>query len=352
MVLACALGEKHLQFLILLRPSEEDPHSPQTVANRPGLFVSGIKSRLSSDSRKVSFLNLYPWRASGPRFLNCGLRDMNGCDQSLYFCFFTCEEQGRGSLLRETSVHFGGLFLTCMRLPGWLHLSQGQREKSESHYSRKKGSEHFIKGDKLLLSENDETSKLQDSGVSQDLFRISKVSSCMFLRYLCFSYPWKSFHHFSEELKLYPGASLESTVSVFPPRRRLLRAGGHPGLKSSSLASVRGWCTVPRHRGLPLGDAGSRDSWRNRCQPEEEAWIFPHLPSMSIFLPHLLADPFCTRQPSSGRARATSLPAPHIASICLPSNPSSLALCSVYFLHWEDLAELISSVLTFFPALS
>lgn len=94
---------------------------------------------------------------------------------------------------------------------------------------------------------------------------------------------------------------------------------------------------------LPLGDAGSGgDSWGNRCQPEEEAWIFPHTPlHVSIFLPHLLADPFCTRQPSSGRARATSLPAPHIASICLPSNPSSLALCSVYFLHWEDLAELV-----------
>mgnify|MGYP006996551042 CR=1 FL=1 len=29
------------------------------------------------------------------------------------------------------------------------------REKSESHYSRKKASEHFIEGDKLLLSEND-----------------------------------------------------------------------------------------------------------------------------------------------------------------------------------------------------
>lgn len=50
--------------------------------------------------------------------------------------------------------------------------SPGSGEKSESHYSRKKRLfEHFIKGDKLLLSENDETlRKLQDSGVSQDLF--------------------------------------------------------------------------------------------------------------------------------------------------------------------------------------
>ena len=56
-----------------------------------------------------------------------------------------------------------------------------------------------------------------------------------------------------EELELYSGASLRSTVSVFPPRKHLLRTGeGHPGLKSSSpLASVRVWCTVPPHRDCP-----------------------------------------------------------------------------------------------------
>lgn len=84
---------------------------------------------------------------------------MNGCDQNLYFCFFTCEEQGRGSLLRETSVPRWGSSLHVHGAARLVAPLSRVREKSESHYSRKKGSEHFIKGDKLLLSENDQTSK-------------------------------------------------------------------------------------------------------------------------------------------------------------------------------------------------
>ena len=81
---------------------------------------------------------------------------MNGCDQSLYFCFFTCEEQGRGSLLRETSVPRWGSSLHVHGAVRLVAPLSRVREKSESHYSRKKASEHFIKGDTLLLSENDE----------------------------------------------------------------------------------------------------------------------------------------------------------------------------------------------------
>lgn len=102
----------------------------------------------------------------------------------------------------------GALLSTCMGLPGWLHLSPEVREKSESHYSRKKGSEHFIKGDKLLLSENDQTSKsYKVLGVSQDLFRRSAARTlCVFLQYLCFSLPVEEASPFLlEELELYTG---------------------------------------------------------------------------------------------------------------------------------------------------
>lgn len=81
---------------------------------------------------------------------------MNGCDQSLYFCFFPCEEQSRGSLLREPSVPQWGSSLHVHEAVRSVAPLSRVREKSESHCPRKKASEHSIEGDKLLLSENDE----------------------------------------------------------------------------------------------------------------------------------------------------------------------------------------------------
>ena len=107
------------------------------------------------DGRKVSFPTLYPWRASGPRLLKFSLRDMNGCDQSLCFCFFPCEEQSRGRLLREHSVLSGALFSMRIRLSGQLHLSPGSEGSLKATVLERK-TEHFTEGDKLLLSENDE----------------------------------------------------------------------------------------------------------------------------------------------------------------------------------------------------
>lgn len=126
-----------------------------------------------------------------------------------------------------------------------------------------------------------------------------------------------------EELELYSGASLEHRFCL-PSRKHLLRTGeGHPGLKSPSpLASVRVWCTVPPQR-LPLGDVGlGGASWRNRCQPGEEAWIFPQTLSMcpSSFPTSLqiLSEPDSPAgvDKALDRVGATQLPAPHIASIC------------------------------------
>ena len=107
------------------------------------------------DGRKVSFPTLYPWRASGPRLLKFSLRDMNGCDQSLCFCFFPCEEQSRGRLLREHFVLSGALFSMRIRLSGQLHLSPGSEGSLKATVLERK-TEHFTEGDKLLLSENDE----------------------------------------------------------------------------------------------------------------------------------------------------------------------------------------------------
>lgn len=189
--------------------------------------------------------------------------------------------------------------------------------------------------------------KLQGSGVSQDLFRrcaARTLAECSCN--ICAShYPRKSFTISLRGVETIPWGVTEEHSFCLPSQEAFVE----DWRRSPRVEVIQpaGFCESLVHgaptQSLPLGDVGSGgDSWRSRCQPEEEAWIFPHpLLHVSIFLPHLLADPFCTRQPSSGRARATSLPAPHIASICLPSNPSSLALCSVYFLHWEDLAELV-----------
>ena len=80
---------------------------------------------------------------------------MNGCDQSLCFCFFPCEEQSRGRLLREHFVLSGALFSMRIRLSGQLHLSPGSEGSLKATVLERK-TEHFTEGDKLLLSENDE----------------------------------------------------------------------------------------------------------------------------------------------------------------------------------------------------
>lgn len=132
----------------------------------------------------------------------------------------------------------------------------------------------------------------------------------------------------------------------------MLRTGeGHPGLKSSSLlASVRGWCTVPRHRACPWEmRAQGGDSWRNRCQPEEEAWIFPHSPPMcpSSF-PTSLQILSVPDSPALEEPGPRHFPAPHIASICLPSNPTH-PWPSVLFTFYTGRTWLGLSSIPFFP---